>query len=295
MVSLSNHERIGSRHKLKIPTNLLRTTYNKVRIVKPTKRPVNMNIDFHCTKCGNCCKNLRLPLSVDESVRWLNSGNPVQVLCEAIPWPAELPDTHLLAAYKRERSFPAMSGQLPIRVLVTLAAPLGESCPNLLVDDNTCGIYEQRPLVCRIYPAEVNPFFKLMPEIRSCPPEAWETGGSPMMRDEVYTDTELRLQIQSKQELLILDVPTQEALCAALGIHLTALANEGFVVYAPDNATLLSALQEVKQGITPATQEWEFISERSETVEMVRSCEATCSQPSDHQPDAFTYLSLFAK
>lgn len=255
-----------------------------------------MDIDFRCVQCGNCCRDLRLPLSVGEAVRWLNDGHPVQVLCEAIPWPEEPPSSNAYAAFKRERSFFAMSGGLPVRVLVTLAAPLGARCPNLL-ENNSCGIYERRPSACRIYPAESNPFFELVPERKLCPPEAWQAGAAPLMRNAIYADQELRLLIQKRLEQAITDVSSQEMLCAELGIHVAAMAGEGYAAHTPDKAQLLGALLkigEVKHS-QPSVQDWDFVSDRSETVEAIISCDARCSLASEYAPGALEYLSLLAK
>ena len=81
----------------------------------------------------------------------------MQVILEAIPWLEEFPSDDQQAAHRRRRSFAAMSGRLPVRIVVILAADISGACPNLK-HDLRCGIYERRPLVCRIYPAEINPF-----------------------------------------------------------------------------------------------------------------------------------------
>lgn len=49
-----------------------------------------------------------------------------------------------------------------------------DECPNLRAD-SLRGIYEDRPLVCRIYPMEVNLFIPLYTSNRACPPQAWES------------------------------------------------------------------------------------------------------------------------
>lgn len=254
-----------------------------------------MDVNFQCTKCGNCCKGLRLPLSVDEAVDWLSHGNPVQVLCEAIVWADEPPNSNLHAAFKRERSFPAISGELPIRVLVTLAAPLGDGCPNL-ASNNLCNLYEDRPQVCRIYPAELNPFLELAIEHRRCPPDAWQVN-NPLIRNSAYVDSELRLLMQARLNRTILDVPFQENLCAILNIHVAAMANEGYAAHSPDRADLLEALLACKeQKQTPGPlQNWKFISDRIETMNAIWACDAECLFASEYQPDAFEYLSLFVK
>ncbi len=252
---------------------------------------MDMDIDFNCTGCGNCCKESRLPLSAAEAVRWLQDGHPVQVLCEAIPWPGEPPAADLLGAFKRERSFSAVSGALPIRVLVTLAAPLGQSCPNLLAD-NRCGIYERRPDVCRIYPAETNPFRALVTAGKRCPPEAWQAGGRPLMRNALPTDRELRRHIESRLLRMVADVPLQEELCATLGVRTAALANEGYAVHSPDSGNLLQVLLAAGKRPPPARQGWDFITDCAKTVEAIRSCDARCFLASDHSPGGVEYLSL---
>ncbi|MFV8607467.1 YkgJ family cysteine cluster protein [Ralstonia pseudosolanacearum] len=251
-----------------------------------------MDIDFQCTKCGQCCRDLWLPLSAQEALRWLEDGNAVNVLCEAIPWPSELPASNRQAAFKRERSFAATSGTLAIRVLVTLAAPLGGRCPNLLAD-NLCSIYERRPVVCRIYPAHANPFLELVPQQRRCSPDAWQVVGSPLMRNGEYVRGELRLLIQARQDRAVEDVPVHAALCKELGIRAAAMANEGFVVHAPDRLGMLSALRSAIDRASSALQDWEFISDRAATVEAIRSCDAACSFASQH-PGQFDYLSALA-
>lgn len=253
-----------------------------------------MDIDFRCTKCGDCCRGLRLPLSVEEAIGWLNDGNPVEVLCEAIPWVDEPPAFNLVATFKRERSFPAISGELPIRVIVTLVAPQGSGCPNLC-PDNQCGIYERRPWVCRTYPAEANPFFELIPERRRCPPGAWLPGGHPMTRQGAYVAPGLNLLIKSRLRQAVDDVPLHEALCQRLGIRTAAIANEGYVAHSPAIADLLDALSSAGKASPSSSADWEFVSDRGETVEAIRLCDARCLHASNDLLSGFVYLSLFEK
>jgi Fe-S-cluster containining protein len=110
-------------------------------------------------------------LTAAEAVEWLTDGHQVQLICDASPWPEEPPADDHNAAHRRRRSFAVMSGSMPARVVVILVANLAGACPNLMADMR-CGIYERRPLVCRIYPAEINPFVQLEPQKKACPPEA---------------------------------------------------------------------------------------------------------------------------
>src|SRR5271166_6878894 len=45
-----------------------------------------VDIHFECTRCGKCCRDSRLPLTVAEALTWLEDRHDVQVLCEATPW-----------------------------------------------------------------------------------------------------------------------------------------------------------------------------------------------------------------
>lgn len=252
-----------------------------------------MDMDFRCTQCGKCCMGLKLPLSAAEAVRWLRDGHPVEVLCEAIPWPAELPDANAFAAYKRESSFAAASGGLPIRVLATLVAPQGGRCPHL-GDDHGCRIYERRPLVCRVYPAEINPFIAFAPARKACPAEAWQAGGPPLVRAGEYVDETVRALIQARRAELIDDVPALQAVCDALGLRAAAMANEGYVVHAPDPGRLLAALAQGPAAAGAAgavAADWAFVCDNTETAEALRDCGADCLAPSEAAAGGFGFLS----
>jgi Fe-S-cluster containining protein len=223
---------------------------------------------FSCTLCGNCCSNLKIPLTAAESVDWLRRGHPVQVICEATPWPVEFPADDQKSAHRRRRSFAAVSGSMPIRVVVILAARIDGACPNLL-PDLRCGIYERRPLVCKIYPAEINPFVELEPRNKACPPEAW-AGHHPLLQRKGTVMIEaVRRDIQSSRDTDEIDSPVKLRLCKALNVDDTALAAEGFVVYSPAVAALLRALSQAMAATdtAPDLNPWRFLSNQSETVE----------------------------
>ncbi|MBN3821364.1 YkgJ family cysteine cluster protein, partial [Paraburkholderia sp. Se-20369] len=153
------------------------------------------DIDFACTACGKCCHDLRLPLTIDEARAWLQRGGHVELLCDAIPWPVEPEPDNALAAYKRARSTPALSGTLPVRVTTVITASYAGPCPNLQADMR-CGIYLERPLVCRIYPAEINPFVELSPQGKSCPPDAWHA--TPLLRAGSIVDDQVARSLDRK-------------------------------------------------------------------------------------------------
>jgi len=199
-----------------------------------------MDIHFGCTQCGKCCRDTKVPLTVAEAIKWLNRGDEVQLLCEASPWPEAL-DREPRAAHFKRRSFAAMSGSMPTRVIVMLVANVVGACPNLL-SNMRCGIYEDRPLVCRIYPAEINPFVEFKRENKACPPEAWVKNLPLLQRGRVLTDNVISRDIEMSRAADVLDAGVKSRLCLALNLAHTALVHDAFLVYSPTAQTLLSAL-----------------------------------------------------
>ena len=256
---------------------------------------LSMDIDFECTTCGKCCHDLRLPLTVTEAVAWLERGNDVQILCEALPWPEEPPAENLQAAHKRRRSFTAMSGSLPTRVVVTLAGAYVGPCPNLQ-PDMRCGIYEQRPLVCRIYPAEINPFIELVPTHKACPPDAWTPELPPLLRANKLVDEGILVLIQQSRDADANDRPLKQQVCSLLGIDQAAISNEGFVAHSPDRFDLLAALHRARdeRGMTMRSPMWSFVSNRRTTVDALMSIGAVASLVNANSTAGFEYLGFFA-
>jgi Fe-S-cluster containining protein len=221
--------------------------------------------------CGRCCHGLRLPIGVDEAMAWLRDGGNVQLFCEAIPWPEEPPADNQLAWYKRRRSFAATSGQLPVRIIVSLMAVFEGACPNLQ-PDMRCGIYERRPRACRVYPAEVNPFFALDREAKLCPPEAWQSAEVLQSDDGSWRDAEVAGAIVGMREADARDAEVKARVCAILGILSSGLSNEGVVIHAPENARLLAALEAATTGVgEQQPQAWHIVSHRRATLDLLQS------------------------
>jgi Fe-S-cluster containining protein len=226
-----------------------------------------MDVHFECTQCGKCCRDFKLPLTVSEALEWLRDGHEVQLLCDAMPWPREPDAADLKAAHRRHRSFAAVSGSMPTRVVTILAANLAGACPNLQ-PDLRCGIYARRPLVCRIYPAEINPFVQFDPANKSCPPEAWTVDRPMFHRQGRVVDDIVRRDIERSRDADADAVEVKHRLCNELHLTSAALADEGFVVYSPARAVLLAALNQAVADRTPprADDPWHFVSTRAETI-----------------------------
>jgi Fe-S-cluster containining protein len=251
-----------------------------------------VDVHFECTMCGKCCHNLKLPLSIDEAIRWLDQGGDVQILCEAIPWPEEPTSENLQALHKRARSFAACSGDMPTRIVVLVVAAFEGACPHLL-PDMRCGNYELRPRVCRIYPAEINRFVELVPQGKACPPEAWSADKPVLMNGLGLVDAKTQALIERSRATDVEEVEQKAYLCADLEISTASLANEGFVIYSPQRDIARAALSLAQKMAMPLgrTSEWGFASNRRETIETLTSIGAKVVSPSEWRK--FEYLGFF--
>jgi Fe-S-cluster containining protein len=250
-----------------------------------------MDIHFSCTVCGKCCHNLKLPLTITEAMQWLSDGNELQIICEALPWEAEPADDDLQAAHRRRRSFATVSGSMPTRVIVILAATFEGACPYLR-SDMKCDMYPDRPLVCRIYPAEINPFIELQPKNKACPPEAWSTDSPLFQRNGRLMDTAIRELVLESRDTDAREVEFKRQLCSTLGIDSTALAGEGFVVHSPDRREMLVELVRVVEHPEPqpSATRWQFMSNQTATVDALTAMGAVISLVNRAIPRPFEYL-----
>ena len=203
---------------------------------------MNDNLRFACTGCGKCCTGHHVPLTLDEARQWATAGGQVIVLIEAFvtDGPGMPPEQreHVL-----RRSYPVLCGGSEARVSVTFAAFNPGRCRNL--DDNDlCTIYESRPLVCRIYPVEINPHIPLRPENKDCPPEAWEQGPE-LIHGALPVDTALLALVQASRQADRDNIAAKVAICEALGMTTSALKGNGFTAWLPEMTAFAGALAQV--------------------------------------------------
>ncbi|WP_244216114.1 YkgJ family cysteine cluster protein [Pseudomonas reidholzensis] len=202
---------------------------------------------FACVGCGACCRGRFVPLTLAETLAWLRRGHSVAVLLEGFDesaWPSGAPEFD----YNLLRSAPVACGAGSLQVTAIFAANVIPQCPNLGADD-LCAIYTERPLVCRIYPMEINPFIALAPSSKDCPPESWEQGNL------LGSDRELTHQILQSRQADRDDAQRKVQLCEALGLTTAAWKGNGFTVYMPTVERMLAALEGLaSEGQT--TQPW---------------------------------------
>jgi hypothetical protein len=199
---------------------------------------------------------LNIPLSVNEAMRWIARGNRVKILVEAIPW---VTDQILLSESlkrKEEITFTGISGSLAIRVQVTLVAYFSQACPHLN-EHNRCGIYDERPMTCRVYPFELNPNIFLNPNNKLCPQEAWsltDTSEQSIHQKNIQLsiiDAQTQSNINTTHQSNINEVSIKQQLCAALGIWSCSLSNDGYLFHQVNQTQLLAHLQSLTTGSCP--------------------------------------------
>jgi Fe-S-cluster containining protein len=234
-----------------------------------------MDIRFDCVRCGKCCHDLKLPLSVEEAIAWAGRGHQVQFLCEARPPPSAGGPADPLQRYRAERAFPARCGSLVLHVHVLLVASFAGPCPHLR-SDNRCGDYERRPRACRIYPAEVVPGIDVRPQAKACPPEAWADDQPWLMRGGAPVSADTRRLIGEHRTATRQDVAARTVACDLLGADKAAWANEGFAVYAPPSDLAVAALEAARSSKhhVGGERRWSIVTNRQQTLRLMHEAGA---------------------
>jgi Fe-S-cluster containining protein len=235
--------------------------------------------------CGRCCHDNAVPLTIAESISWLEDNGKVDLYVEADPWPVEPSSDNRRAAHRKRRSFQAPCGSSTARITVILVASFSGPCKNL-GPDMRCRIYATRPLVCAIYPSEISPFIQLDTASKRCPPEAWGVG------ETILNDAIVHALVETSRQTDQDDAPLKSLLCSELNIDVAAIAGEGFIVYERDPKHLLEALRHARAAdpaTLPVVKPWIFYSKVPEQIEWLGShgFEGNHEKRSDH---AYTFL-----
>jgi len=197
---------------------------------------------FSCVGSGVCCKGRLIPLTLAEAQQWLRRGHDVSVILEAfdkVNWTRSSQEF----AHASGRSASVRCGDTQIQVIAVFVGKALDQCPNLRAD-NLCDIYEERPLVCRIYPMEINPFIPLVKEKKACPPEAWDS--EQILCTDGHADPALEKLINQSRQADKSDASLKVAICASLGLNVTSWKDNALAVYFPQQTKLLDAINSVK-------------------------------------------------
>ncbi len=198
-------------------------------------------MQFACNFCGKCCRDRHLPLTLAEARQWVAEGGRLIIVIEAF-----LADGTGVPSDQRDhaqrRSLRVRCGDTDAYVAITFAGHNTGACRHL-TDENRCAIHHRRPLVCRIYPMEINPHIPLRPQSKDCAPETWHTG-PVFMRDGRVIDSTLSDLIERSRQADRNDIAAKAAICKHLGIDIAALKGDGFATYLPEMDALLAALRD---------------------------------------------------
>lgn len=182
---------------------------------------------------------------------------------------------------------------MPARVVAMLVADVTGPCPNLLPDFR-CGIYGERPLVCRIYPAEVNPLIELNPATKLCPPEAWAADQPILQSNDGALSAVTQGDIRRSRAADALDASVKIRLCAALKVADAGLVHESVLVYSPPREALRAALAiaVAAEDVIAAPTPWRFVSDRPETIKDLEANGATALHVGDAAGGSFVHLNF---
>ncbi len=197
-------------------------------------------VHFACNGCGACCKQRLIPLTLEEARQWLERGGHVAVMLEAFA-AEEHPVNPAQYAHNVVRGAQIDCGSSTVYVIAIFAGNALTQCPNLK-PDNLCGIYEQRPLVCRIYPAEISPFIKMNPADKICPPEVWGIG--ELIHSDGGPTGVLPRLIEQSRTADRHDADVKIAICEFMGMITAAWKDNALAIYLPDREQLLTAMRE---------------------------------------------------
>ncbi|EKG33232.1 putative Fe-S-cluster oxidoreductase [Pseudomonas avellanae] len=265
-------------------TNFCHSARTSGRVIEP------MDTKFSCVGCGGCCTDHHVPLTLLEARQWAADGGNVIVLTEAF-----LSNGYGVAqnqlTHATRRSTQVNSGSTTAFVAITFAAYNVGRCRNL-DEENLCRIYERRPLVCRIYPMEINPHIPLRPETKGCPPESWEQGPDLIVGDTLV-DTQLMSLIEQSRQADRDEIAAKQLICQQLGIRTTALKGNGFVAYLPDMSAFAAAIDDVTNlaGAAPESSGWEFHVAGQHVVDTLQQEGADVT---DREPVSYLFIPLQA-
>ncbi|WP_268799782.1 YkgJ family cysteine cluster protein [Pseudomonas huanghezhanensis] len=245
-----------------------------------------MDTQFSCVGCGKCCTDHHVPLTLSEAMQWAADGGSLIVLTEAFMADGYGISTEQLTHATR-RSQRVKSGSADVYVAITFAAFNAGRCRHLDAQD-LCRIYERRPLVCRIYPMEINPHIPLRPQAKDCPPEAW-TQGPELIVGNALVDHQLMTLIEQSRQADRDDIARKETICAALGIQTTALKGNGFVAYLPDMQAFIAATEQSTSATASTHHEWRFRILGDEVENTLRDAGALLETG---EPSGYTFIPL---
>lgn len=253
---------------------------------------MSKQVNFNCVGCGACCRGRYVPLTLDEAEAWLRRGHRVSILLEAFAIDEDQGDP---ARYRHNasRGTRVKSGNLDICVIAIFAADAISGCPNL-GEGNACQIYEQRPLVCRIYPMEVNPFVAFRTDQKDCPPEAWDVSQeNEVIQANGQLIPSIEQLVEASRRADQADALAKVLICEDLDLRVTAWKGCGYVIHTPVADDLLAAISRVSAHERPPEKQWFIRVHEQKLADELRNMQAQLYRA--HSDDRYLYIPLGAR
>lgn len=241
-------------------------------LTEPDPRPT----EFGCTACGLCCRRKQfISLSVKEALAWAASGGGLAIAVHADV--ADVLDAcppGISPAYRdwvRARSFDGRSGDVRLYMTGALYAKNDGACHHL--DGDRCSIYEDRPLTCRVYPAQVvNPpddQFPL-PGDALCPSGAWR--GNPFQQTTKLLDEQARAAVLAFQEAAIADQQIIAEVAARNLDGIATLKDEGVPSFGIPTAQIVKDIGFASRLRRPIkARQWRIMTTRPGRIEELKA------------------------
>lgn len=144
-----------------------------MNIAKPVQ--LEDRVCFHCTRCGNCCRDLEGQLMLEPA----DAYGLAQILR------AQGRADSIHDVYERYATVDLLEGRLPIYLMNTV----GDNHSCIFLKEGRCSVYEGRPQMCRIYPFFACPGERGKAfEVFQCMDDhaAHFTGGKVLVKDWLY-------------------------------------------------------------------------------------------------------------
>jgi len=252
---------------------------------------MSQRVNFNCVGCGACCRGRYVPLTLGEAEAWLRRGHRVSILLEAF---AIDEGQEGLPHYRHNasRGTSVRSGNLDICVIAIFVADVMSGCPNL-GEANACQIYDQRPLVCRIYPMEVNPFVAFRTDQKDCPPEAWDTSPeNEVIRPNGQLVPSIEQLVEASRRADQADALAKVLICEELDLRVTAWKGRGYVVHTPGADDLLAAISRISVQKQSPGKQWFVRVHEQKLADELRDMQANLSLADND--DRHVYIPLGA-
>ena len=204
--------------------------------------------NFHCSKCGECCKHLRMALMLEsiDAYRLARYFQKTGIIRDI----AKVWECYAEPIYLNDMRYP-----------VFFLKTVGQEERCIFLQDNLCSVQEAKPRTCRLYPLSVNPpgcspYYALCMEkdhhFKGQPHQVGRWAKRNMVwQERVFMREEAKFVPQVGRMLSQLTKEQQDGMLPSLMLyryyHFT-LEQDFFPQYAENNLILFQLLNDLSRG-----------------------------------------------